>query len=356
MALYQDPAKPRLRPSLVKDLFTIPAKATNHQIENQATAVLAWLIDRSPALAAAIVELFLGDAAPRVTHAGTRTWVSLPKPGGGAVFPDLSIDGDGASLQLLIEVKVGSDFHDYVTPEGTVVSQPEFYRRVWSRLPTWGEARQRAVGTLTRHGGPMPVELAALRARDVTWSQVRDRLRALLEAGELATDVALVAASFLEAIDAQIAVEAPDPSHLKAWLAQHRPVVDAIGDELTSLLPGASAASSSGGQFVARRVTIPEVLGRALVLRVYASPAGSGLTLPGWPDGVIVGVERDANGTLEAEAALRFAEVGFLRRRDIDGFWLHRELWPMEQARQDPAATAAQVVELVAATGLVSLR
>src|SRR3954449_12698847 len=130
--LYQPPDKPRLRPSLVKDLFVIPAKSTNHQIENQATAVLAWLIDRSPEFARRCLELFVGPDHVPHGPVGARTWVTLPKPGGGAVFPDLSIDATEPSFQVLVEVKIGSEFHEYPTPDGTSISQPDFYRWAWS--------------------------------------------------------------------------------------------------------------------------------------------------------------------------------------------------------------------------------
>ena len=82
VVLYQDPAKPRRRPSLIGALLSIPAKATNHQLENQATAVLAWLVDRSPVIAEGVLRLFLEDDAPAAGVIGARTWISLPQPGG----------------------------------------------------------------------------------------------------------------------------------------------------------------------------------------------------------------------------------------------------------------------------------
>jgi hypothetical protein len=97
MGLYQDPIKARPRPSLIRDLLTIPAKVDNHQIENQATCVLAWLVDQSPVLARDLVEVFVGNAIDVVEPIGARTWLSVPKPDGGAVFPDLSIDGAGSA-------------------------------------------------------------------------------------------------------------------------------------------------------------------------------------------------------------------------------------------------------------------
>src|SRR4051794_38878824 len=183
MGLYQDPAAPRPRPSLVRDLFTLPTKPTLHPLENQATAVLAWLADRSKAFAAELVSLFLGASVEIAHPIGARAWVSLPQPGGVAVFPDLSLDGPAKRFQLLIEVKVGSDFHVYPMPDGSALSQPDYYRYAWAQLPAGSEAEVRAVGTLTRPGGDTPVAPADLKARDVTWAQVRDTLGQMLSDG-----------------------------------------------------------------------------------------------------------------------------------------------------------------------------
>ena len=61
MTLYHDPTLPGGRPTLVGDLLGIPATDKNHQLENQATTVLAWLVDRSPSIAQMVLKLFLGD-------------------------------------------------------------------------------------------------------------------------------------------------------------------------------------------------------------------------------------------------------------------------------------------------------
>jgi hypothetical protein len=345
MALYQDPAADRPRPSLVRDLLRIPAKVDNHQIENQATCVLGWLVDRSPVFARELIAMFVGDAVTVVEPIGARTWLSLPKPGGGAVFPDLSIDCAEASLQLLVEVKVGSEFHAY----DTGVLQPDYYRWAWSQPIPGPKAEHRAVGTLTRAGGPTPVDLATLRACDVTWSQVRDRLSDLVANDALAPAVALVADSFLEAIAAQIAVDPPDPSTLKGWLAGHRDDVHAVANEVADLTAADGIKSTSGREFVGRRVCYSDVLGKPLFARVYAAPAGSGLTLAGWPDAIIVGIERDADGTLDPELSHAFQAAGFLRVKDTAGFWLHRQYWPLDDSR----VTASAIAQALGSTGLI---
>ena len=87
MGFYQDPDKPRHRPSLVEDLFKLPTKPGLHPLENQSTATLAWLIDRSPIFAREIVELFLGPGSAPDGTLGARTWISLPNPDGAFLFP-----------------------------------------------------------------------------------------------------------------------------------------------------------------------------------------------------------------------------------------------------------------------------
>src|SRR4051794_39833808 len=100
MTLYHDPTQPgRHRPSLVPDLLEVPATATHHQLENQSTTVLAWLIDRSTAVARAVIELFLGEDSVPDGPIGAATWLSLPKPGGGALYPDLSVCAADRALQ-----------------------------------------------------------------------------------------------------------------------------------------------------------------------------------------------------------------------------------------------------------------
>jgi hypothetical protein len=74
-----DPCSAYARPSLVGDLLTIPALDANHQLENQATSVLAWLIDYSPILADTVLDLFVGAERARGA-VSARDQVMLPKP------------------------------------------------------------------------------------------------------------------------------------------------------------------------------------------------------------------------------------------------------------------------------------
>lgn len=139
MAFYQDPDKPRRRPSLIEDLVKLPTKPGLHPLENQATATLAWLIDRSPTFACEMVDLLLGPGSAPDATIGARTWVKLANPDGGVLFPDLCIEAAGGELQLLVEVKVASVLAQYACSDGVTRSQDDMTggpgRRLAARTP-----------------------------------------------------------------------------------------------------------------------------------------------------------------------------------------------------------------------------
>lgn len=147
MSPYRDPSFPRTRPSLVRDLLGLTATTAHHALEDQATTVLAWLIDRSPVIARSVLRLFLGPVGDVEGTIGAETQVSLPKPGGGALRPDLSICVSDRAPQLLVEVKVASELAVY--SEFDSLQQDAVYRHLW-RSPSPADAEVRAVGTLTR--------------------------------------------------------------------------------------------------------------------------------------------------------------------------------------------------------------
>ena len=180
--------------------------------------------------------------------------------------------------------------------DGLIRSQEVLYRWAWTAL-AGPHAEVRAVGTLTRPGGQTALEPADLQARDVTWSQVRDLIQRLLDESAFAPETRLVAGSFLRAIKARIAVDPPNPTELAAWLNAHAPVVTQIASDLRDRITGATLKKAGGAGFIGHRVHIPDVLGSELRLRVYASPAGAALNLVGEPDSLIVGIERDTDGT-----------------------------------------------------------
>lgn len=337
MTLYHDPTLPYLRPSLIGDLLSVPATKEQHQLENQTTTVLAWLIDRSPAIAKAVLELFLGDHAPEHGRVGARTQLSLPKPGGGALYPDLSICVAGRALQLLVEVKVDSVMAVY--PEFRARSQPDVYRLLW-RTTSPGDARIRAVGTLTREGGRTTPDPNQLRASDVSWRDLRDVIDAVGPDGDIEPGARLVAESFLAAIDARIAPVHPSKVEQAAFFAATSGLLNGVAAEVGRRISGHGPAKQIHGEaYVGWRIPLPDPNNEPLFLRLYLSPAGTRLNLPGAPDALIAAPERDPNGALEKPAADRVEAAGFLKTRDLAGYWLHRRVWPVDELDANHAAT-----------------
>lgn len=350
MSIYHDSSAAN-RPSLVGDLLGVSATDTNHQFENQATTVLAWLVDWSPAVAAAVLKLFLGDHAPvELGRTGARTQITLPKPGGGALYPDLSVCVDGHAVQVLIEVKIGSDFHHY--PEFGGKSQPEVYREVW-RTETTGGAAIRAVGTLTLQGGVTEPDPSQLRARDITWRTLRDELQGLADHGTIEPAVALVAESFVSAIDTRIAPSTPTADEQNEFSLHYGPLLDAVKDGLVAAVRGAGTPKTiRGDAYFGWRIPLPGRTDDPLYLRLYLSAKNSRLNLAGNPDSLIAAPERDANGTLQPDEREAVAAAGFARTKDIAGYTLYRSTWPLADLESEQAL--GSILDQLATTGLLA--
>jgi hypothetical protein len=84
-----------------------------------------------------LAQLFMGFDEPAASSPliGARTQLSLTRPSGGTVFPDLSLDGAQRAFQVLVEVKVGSEFGVHRDVQGQLVLQQEAYRQTWAALP-----------------------------------------------------------------------------------------------------------------------------------------------------------------------------------------------------------------------------
>lgn len=336
MSLYHDPSLPYLRPSLIGDLLSIPATKQQHQLENQTTTVLAWLVDQCPAIANAVLRLFLGEHAPSDGAVGARTQLSLPKPNGGVLYPDLSICVSDKALQLLVEVKVDSVMAVY--PELGGRSQPDAYRLLWEK-PSPGDARVRAVGTLTRDGAEATPDPDALMARDVSWRELRDAIASILEAGGIAAGARSVAESFVVAIDERIAPVPPTKEKQDAFFAAHQKLLNAVASNIAHEIPGIGTRKKIRGEaYFGWRMPLPDPNSAPLFLRLYLSPAGTRLNLPGAPDALIAAPERDPDGTLEKRASDAAQAAGFLKTKDLDKYWLHRRVWPVEGLDAEQAA------------------
>jgi hypothetical protein len=334
--------------------MSVPATVVQHQQENQATTVLAWLADQSLPLARALAQLFLAEKEPAasVDAIGARTQVSLHRPTGGTVFPDLSIDGSGRAFQILVEVKIGAEFHSYVDASGQQIPQQELYRQIWSALPAGTEAKVRAVSTLTRLGSTAPPDLNTLRGREVSWIEVGERLAELICAGAVDASVRPVAKSFVRAIETRIAPQKVDPEEVQRFLGLHRPLVDSIVSTVIDQLGAVAAPGGSGSDYVGARAQLTDTAGEPLFLRVYATPAGGRLNVAGWSDAVIAVLERISDGTLDPPSREAATAAGFHKLRDLDGYYMHRAIWASDGATA--SQIAAELVERIRDTKLIS--
>lgn len=357
MTIYQDPAGPYPRPTLLPALMSVPAKEGQHQHENQATEILAWLVDRSDAVAHAVTELFLGHLPParRPGPIGARTQLSLPRPGGRTVYPDLSIDGPFASFQLLVEVKIAADLSETLDETGLVRKQDELYRQAWKAQGTDGQAAVRAVGTLTRPGGDRPIDLTAMQAREVSWSALHTTLAACVPRCEVA--VREVLTSFVQAIDVHIAVQPLDLTAVASWLERHAPLVATTARLLAEQL-GARADTSTKVtvDYASKYVRFTDSTGQEMRVRVFATPANGRLNLPGHPDALAVYLGRDSDATLEPAMIPRLQAAGFVAQKDIWGFKLcrrHYEIPTKGDVEQLSAVVAEQVAAMLRSADLV---
>lgn len=75
------------------------------------------------------------------------------------------------------------------------------------------------------------------------------------------------------------------------------PAAVAVARPCSELLPGSIVRRTSGQAYAGARVQL-NLSQAKLYLRVYASKAGSDLTLPGWPDGGQDRRERPLDGLL----------------------------------------------------------
>jgi hypothetical protein len=247
---YVDPSSADwVAPNLIAGLMKSPATDKQHPLERQATIVLAWLLDRSDAFTRAFLTLCLADdeSAQAAVHSastiGARAWGTLQPIDGltGYLYPDITITGSDRAFELLLEIKVDASVHGWPVVEGTVL-QPDAYLRSWlDNYAPETEALVRRIGTLTKAGPGVAFDdlLAAYRARDVTWREVRMLLSSMLTDGKLDPDVSRIAEDTIDAIDSVVlATAAGCPPELVpelAWACEHIPAMLA---RLCELVPG----------------------------------------------------------------------------------------------------------------------
>ncbi len=334
----------RDRPDLIVELFAQPAWDRHHQLENQASIVLAWLIDRSPKVAHRLLRLWLGDFdVPDDLVIGARNQVILPSK----LRPDISIDVEGRVLQLLIEVKVAGDLED-----GDGHPQDEEYRRELLGLEV-GEAATRAVGTLTRDASGLPdmVDLNRLRARDVEWGELRHALMTVAEEGAVGETIEAVIRSFCDAIALSIEVAKVDEEGLAEFFEMAQPAVEEIAGSLGQRVRVAPSLSN-GAHYAGAKLTYEGFDDQPVVIRVFAGTAGGAMTALSEGPTLVVAVGRDHSALLKGEERSRAIEAGMKLVRTPKYAFTGLE-FPLAAAVADPEAVVKDVSTAVSKARLL---
>ena len=336
----------------------LPATLTQTPEENQLSEALAWLLDRSRMFAHRFAELFFEPESEVVQLLqdvdvfGAQARISLPPlPGTGVLFPDLSLCGSSRSFQLLVEVKVDAGYHTHPHPQtpGTPLLQPDAYIEAWKQLSdTAGEARIRAVGTLTRGDDRSSERDDPMRARDVTWEELRSLLSELVDTEVLEPSVALIAGDLTEAIDSRVLgrTRLPPQEELDTFLAWAQQLIPALSAKIAEWAVPRKHVSSAT-EFVGTYVDLVAPDGIAVELWIFANPTGGRYNLPGLPDSLGVRLAaKNAGGGLGQLTPGRIAAGGFRFVRDNDKWKDYRVYLPL-MVGTDPKAGAADAADAI---------
>jgi hypothetical protein len=356
--------------SLVGELARRPSTTKVVPQEDQLTIVLGWLCDRSELIARGVAGAFLkGDRAGLkaldATHSlRAQVQVALPALGrGGPLRADLSISGSDQRLQLLVEVKLGSDFQAYPIARVKVVSQPDAYVAAWAQCDPDGEARVRRVGTLRLDGDAPPrVQRAGeaarrgqpLRAKDLRWDEIHALLGGWLASKELASEVRAVAADLHEHLGARVIKPRPASEELMQWGVDY---CRALAKRLTDDVSGARLGSFrlnreneyAGGYLNGVRGPHETTAQFWIVL----TPKATSYNVPGWPDVVQLALMQGYN----ADSEQSLLAAGFEDAIDRKGYRLLRVALPLEDLDEaddfevELETGAAWVIDLLRTAG-----
>jgi hypothetical protein len=360
--VYIDPSSKRQRLSLMGELTKLPSRPAHVPAEDQMTAALAWLADHSEQLARALCELFLEpadeearEALGRATSTGADVQLRLPRVGAGFLWVDLSLTGADREFQLLVEVKLGSDFHQYAIPAlGATLAQPDAYLHAWRSCDDAHEAKVRRLGTLTLDG-KAPRAGDPWRARDVTWADIHKLLDDVT--GELSPDVELVARDLRDHLAARVLPPVLAPGFLERGGKLTRGVCERLRSRVSEGKVSGNFAPNerfhyAGGYL---RFTSPEQTREKLWFVV--TPAGGDYNVPGAPASIqMASVFEDP---LTPAAKARLISAGFTETKDKIGYRLVRAALPLEELEveatlEDRIAVASDWAhELLRAAGFV---
>jgi hypothetical protein len=236
------------------------------------------------------------------------------------------VEGSGRAFQLLLEVKVDSDFHEVVL-DGEPLLQPDAYAVAWRKSLESGPAEVRRVATLTKKG-PGLDEADPWRRAELTWSAVSTMLHESLRDKHFDAGMTRIAEEFRDAVRVLILRPGPDAADI---LNAHRigePLIAQLSAKLLSEITGARGRQQTQlrADHVSRYVQLPGRDYGPVTLWLLATPSGGRYALPGDPAGSvciqIYGPERGQ--VLAASPALRAEEAGFSGVRDNDGWPGHR--------------------------------
>lgn len=335
--VYTDPTL-KLQPlSLVGELTKLPSRPAQVPAEDQLSAVVAWLADHSEVFARAMCDLLLAeddregrDALARATGLGAEVQVRLPSVGMGFLWADLAIAGADGEFQLLVEVKLGSDFHQYAIAElGRTLAQPEAYLHAWRSCDADKEARLRRLGTLTLDGVAPPSD-DPWRSRDVTWADIHRLLDRVAE--NLAPEVRLVACDLRDHLAGRVLPPVIAPGFLDWGAKLARGTCERLQGRLVEgKVSGSFAANErfhyAGGYL---QFTSPEQTREKLWFVV--TPAGGDYNVPGAPASLQMASVYEDPPTPAAKA--RLIDAGFSESKDKIGYRLLRVALPLSELEE----------------------
>jgi hypothetical protein len=360
--VYIDPSSKHHRLSLIGEMTKLPSRPAQVPAEDQMTAALAWLADHSEELARALCELFLEpddqearEALGRSASLGADVQVRLPSVGAGFLWVDLSLTGADREFQLLVEVKLGSDFHQYAIPAlQTTLAQPDAYLHAWRSCDDAHEAKVRRLATLTLDGNAPRAE-DPWRARDVTWADIHKLLDDVM--GELASDVELVARDLRDHLASRVLPPVLTPGFLERGGKLTRGVCERLRSRVSDgKVSGKFTANErfhyAGGYL---QFTSPEQTPEKLWFVV--TPAGGDYNVPGAPASIQMASVYEEPLTPAAKA--RLISAGFTETKDKIGYRLVRAALPLDEIEVEATLTdqiavaSAWAEELLRAAGFV---
>ena len=360
--VYTDPVQRTRLLSLIGELTKLPARPTHVPAEDQLSAVLGFLADHAEPFARALCERFLADddqearaALAESKQLGAGLQLRLPSIGAGFLWPDVSVCGEKRGFQLLIEVKLGSDFHQYANPAGGVFFQPDAYLHAWRSCPADQEATVRRLGTLTLDG-KAPSIGDQWRARDLSWADIHALLVDV--ADKLAPEVRLIAQELRDHLAERVLPPAIEPGFLEWGAKLTRAVCEQLRAKVIDGRVSGSFAANAAFHYAGGYLQLMAPGQSREKLWFVISPAGGDYNVPGEPASLQIASYNE--DPLSAETRLALLEAGFVESKEKAGYVRVRAALPLSDldgagGLDEQVATAADWArERLQAAGLTA--